>query len=91
MKNRHDIEARKAALMAVSALQRRELEIGGRAIAGRLAGAADGLSLVRRLTKQPALKLGLGALLLLAPRRWGWKLLQGAVAARLLTRWRRRS
>ena len=90
MIRRNDIEARKAALLAVSALQRRELEIGGRAIAGRLAGAADGLSLARRLTKKPALKVGLGALLLLAPRRWGWKLMQGAVVARLLTQWSRR-
>lgn len=91
MRRRAEIGARKAALVAVSALQRRELEIGGRAIAGRLAGAAEGLSLVRRFTKKPGLKLGLGALLLIAPRRWGWKLLQGAVVARLLSRWRRRS
>ena len=90
MNRRTEIDARKAALVAASALQRRELEIGGRAIAGRFAGAAEGLSLARRLTKRPGLKLGLGALLLLVPRRWGWKLLQGAVIARVLGRFRRR-
>lgn len=89
MKSRADIEARKAVLVSVSALQRRELQGVGRSINGRLAGATEGLSLARRLTKQPAVKLGLGALLMLAPRRWGWKLLQGAVLARVLARFRR--
>jgi len=90
MKRHADIEARKAALISVSAFQRRELEGIARSIAGRFAGASESLSLTRRLTRQPAAKLGLGALVLLAPRRWIWKLLQGAVFARLLTRSRRR-
>lgn len=90
MKRRTDIEARKAALISVSAFQRRELESIAQSIAGKFAGASERLSLARRLTRRPAAKLGLGALVLLVPRRWVWKLLQGAVFARLLTRSRRR-
>ncbi len=90
MKDRAAIEARKAALITLSAFQRHELGAIARSISGRFAGTTEGLSLTRRLTRQPAAKLGLGALVLLAPRRWIWKLLQGAVVARLLTRSRRR-
>ena len=89
MKPRADIEARKATLIAVSASQRRELGSLAGSISGRFTGVTGGLSLTWRLTRQPVAKLGLGALLLLAPRRWVWRLLQGAALARLLARRRR--
>lgn len=91
MKTSHDnLSIRHRHLLALSAIQRRQLGQAAAEIEGRLARVDRGIAIVRRLIRHPAVVTGgLAVVLWVGPRRllrWGRRALVFYVASRRLTR-----